>query len=279
MKKRILSAALLLMMVLSIAACGAKETQGQDEVKEGEEITSVKLGTMASETARFEIVKEILAEKGIDAEVIMYDGNAGPATALQNGEVDAIMVNHLQWVNAYNEANNANLVMVEPYAYWCPVRMFSTKWDKIEDIPDGATIALSNDPSNLEVALTMLDSCGFIKLSDEKAGDYYSEVDIVENTKNINLSLSDTVYVAQSADSADAIVSFTFFATEAGFDPTDYLYENPSDKDNYPCGLIVNDGDQDKEWVKYLAETMVEDEWVDKFIEAYGEGICGYYDR
>jgi len=182
--KKFVAMALAALMVLSMVACGSDDTAANGD-NAGEK-TTVKIGTIASIEPRVQLGKEILSEIDVEAEVVLFEGNAGPATALKDGDVDGIIINHLQWITAFNEANGCDLVMLEPYAYYSPTRMFSNKYSSVEEIPDGATIAVSNDPSNLGIALTMLESLGFIKLG-EKTEAYYSEADIVENTKNVNL--------------------------------------------------------------------------------------------
>lgn len=265
------------MFCLTACGGGQQEESSVDSAENSDTpVTSVKLATVAAQEPRLQIAKEILAEIGVDCEIVLCDGNAGPATALKDGDVDGLIVNHLPWITAFNEANGTDFVMLQPYAYYCPTRMYSSKYSSVEEIPDGAIIAVSNDPSNLSIALTMLQSCGLIELG-EKTGEYYSEVDIVSNPKNIKFSLSDTVYVVSSYESADAIICFAHYAIAGDFDATKFLYENPTDKEECPCGLIVRAENQDAEWAKYLAEQLASKKWVDVSIETYGDGAFGYY--
>jgi D-methionine transport system substrate-binding protein len=155
--------------------------------------------------------------------------------------------------------------------------MFSKKWKSVEEFPQGAVIAVSNDPSNLEIALKMLQKVGIIKLG-EKTGEFYTEVDIVENPKNIKLVMAETINVAKSIDDADAVISFTFYAVRAGgVDPNAFLAENETDKDECPVGIVVQDGNQNEEWAKYLAENLPKDKWTQKADESYPPGCYPYY--
>lgn len=269
--KKIFCTILSIVMLLSLCACGETKTSGPEN-----EVTSVKLACLASTEPRLQLCKEILAEINVDCEIVLCEGNAGPATALLEGDVDGEIVNHLPWITAFNEANNCNLVMMQPYAYYCPTRMYSSKWNSVEEIPDNANIVISNDPSNLSIALTMLQSCGLIELG-EMTDSYYSEADIIANPKNLQFTLTDTVYVVSSYNEADAIICFSNYAVAGDFDATKYLYENPTDKDKCPCGLIVNEENQDAEWAKYLAEQLATEKWINRAIEIYGEGAHGYY--
>lgn len=275
MIKKYLAVIMTMAIALSLSAC-SKQTIGESKKKE---VSTIKIGTLASTEPRCQLVKEILKEINIDSEVLLFEGNAGPATALKDGDVDGIIVNHLPWIQAFNKANNSNLVMIQPYAYYCPTRMYSSKWSSVEEIPNDASICISNDPSNLDVALTMLDSVGLIKLG-KKTDSYYSEADIISNPKNIKLHLTDTVYVISSYKSCDAIICFSIYAVKGkgeGVDASKFLCENPTDKQNFPCGLIVRAEDKDAEWAKYVAEKLASDEYINKAIAIFGEGAHGYY--
>lgn len=286
MLKKIISLTLALTMLFTLAACSttAKETPVQAPATNTEEKTEtssepikIKLATIPNIEPRLQIAKEILKEINVEVEIVVFDGNSMPATALKDGDVDGILVNHLKWINTFNAANNSNLVMVEPYYYYSPIRMYSKKWKSIEEFPDGAVISVSNDPSNLEIALNMLQKEGLITLG-EKTGDFYTEVDIVENPKNIKLVMSETINVAKSIDDVDAVISFAFYAVRAGgIKAEDFLSQNDTDKEECPVGIVVQDGDQDKEWAKYLAENLVKDKWTDKADEFYPAGCYPYY--
>lgn len=282
MLKRILLVTMVLALAVSMVACTQKTQAAPAETpKEAEKspvVKAVKLGGLASTEPRLGLCKEILSQIDVDAQPLMFEGNAGPATALKDGDVDGIIVNHLAWMNAFNDANKSNLVMIKPYAYYCPTRMYSSKWSSVEEIPEGATICVSNDPSNLDIALTMLQSAGLITLG-EKTESYYSEADIVKNPKNVKFTLMDTVYVVSNYKTADAIICFSVYAIKGDFDATKYLYENPTDKEKCPVGLIVRAEDQDAEWAKYLAEQLATEEWINKGIAIYGEAAHGYYNK
>ncbi|MEG0773388.1 MetQ/NlpA family ABC transporter substrate-binding protein [Clostridium sp.] len=150
-------------------------------------------------------------------------------------------------------------------------------WKSIDEFPNGAVIGVSNDKSNLGIALKMLQKVGFITLG-EKTGNFYTEVDIVKNPKNIKLVMSETINVAKSIDDADAVISFAFYAVRAGgVDAGDFLAENDTDKEECPVGIVVREEDKDTEWAKYIAENLVKDKWTQKVDESYPPGCYPYY--
>lgn len=252
-------------------------TTSAPEATDDAAVTNVKIATIPNIEPRVQICKEILAEIGVDVEVVVFDGNSMPATALKDGDVDALLVNHLKWINTFNEANNCNLVMLQPYYYYSPIRLYSLKWKTADEFPQNATVVVSNDPSNFEIALLMLEDFGLIELSDEKTGDFYTDVDIVSNPKNIQLIQAETINVARSINDADAVVSFAYYVYQAGADQNDYLAENPTDKEECPVGIVVQPEDEDAEWANYLAQHLLDDKWTDAADEFYPEGCYPYY--
>lgn len=277
MFKKVFTIILLGSLCVSFTACGAKTPPTSDSTNgDSKQKKVIKLATIPSGEPRLKWAKEILAEKDIEAEIVLFDGNSMPATALKDGDVNGIIVNHKKWMETFNKENKSNLVMIEPYYYYSPIRMFSKKYKTVEEIPNNAKIAVSNDPSNFDIALNMLQDVGLIKLG-EKTGQFYTDVDIIENPKNIKFVMAETINVARSIDDADAVISFVFFMHQAGsIDVNQYLYENPTDKEECPVGLIVQDKDKDSEWVHYLAERLVSDEYLAKFKEMYGDTYKNY---
>ncbi|KNF09068.1 NLPA lipoprotein [Gottschalkia purinilytica] len=276
MFKKVLYVILLVTVCILAIACKSTTPSSNTDKGDSTQKTVIKLATIPNIEPRLQWAKEILAEKGIEVEIVVFDGNSMPATALKDGDVDGILVNHKKWIETFNKENNSNLVMIEPYYYYSPIRMYSKKHKTVNDIPKNATIAVSNDPSNLDIALNMLQNVGLIKLG-EKTGEFYTEVDIVENPKNIKLIMAETINVARSLDDADAVISFIFYVKKAGgVDVNEYLYENPTDKDECPVGLIVQDKDKEAEWAKYLAERFISDEYLKKSKEEYAD-LYKYY--
>ncbi|MET1168089.1 MetQ/NlpA family ABC transporter substrate-binding protein, partial [Bacillus velezensis] len=110
---------MFLAVMLVVAACGKKEeTPAAEGTKEGtqaaQEVT-LKVATLIPPmTDVLDIVKPLLKEDGVNLEVVVLSDNVQPNTALANKEVDANFFQHVPYMTQYNEANNANLVAVQP---------------------------------------------------------------------------------------------------------------------------------------------------------------------
>lgn len=264
---------LLLILTLALTACaGEKKETNKGESIEGKDTQGkkeIKIGCMAITEPMIKFLGEGLEKEGYKIEPVVFDGNHLPATALKDGNVDGVILNHLPWLETFNKENNADLVMPEPYKYYSRNAVYSLKHDKLEDIPNGATIAVPGDPANLDRSLRILDELGFIKLG-EKTDNFYTLVDIEENTKDIKILETEITATIRSIEDVDAIISGANSVREAGYDHNKFLYEDPTNKD-YPLGLIVGSEDENEDWVKAILEYQQTDEYKEKFDERYDQ--------
>ncbi len=254
---------LSLMLVLGLTACG---NNSGDEMSE--EKKSFTIGCMPLNEPGVQAIADMMKEKGYEVEVKVFDGNNLPAMALKDGEIDSLMLNHLPWINTFNEENNSELVLVEPFKYASLLGIYSSKHDSLDQIPDGGTITVSNDPSNMERALQFLEKLDFIKLG-EKTGDFYTVLDVKENKKNLKFLEVETTSTAASYKDTDATIAFTSVMKNAGIDTFSYL-EQDDLYVNYPTGLVVKKGDEDSEWAKAVMEVTATEQYSKKFNEIFG---------
>lgn len=269
MKKLVVTA---LACMLLLTGCGGAKTG--DTAKTEDDPKEIKIGTMTIVEPIVNMLAEGLEKDGYKITPVLFDGNHLPATALSEGSVDGVILNHKPWMETFNKENNTNLVMPEPYMYQGTNALYSNKYDDISQIPDGAKIAVPGDPINLDRSLRLLQGIGFIKLQEGKEG-MYTPVDIVENTKNIEIIETEITATVRSMDDVDALFCGAAYVKEAGYDHKHPLYFDPTNKD-YPLGLIVNKGDEDKPWVKKVLEYQQTQEFKDKFNEHFDQTYILY---
>lgn len=231
------------------------------------EKTEFTIGCMPLNEPAVQEIAKMMEPLGYTVEVRVFDGNNLPAIALKDGDIDSLILNHLPWINTFNDQNNSELVMVEPYMYASLFGFYSAKYDSIADIPDNATIIVSNDPSNMQRSLEFLEKLEFIKLG-EKKGEFYTSLDIIENSRNIQLVEVETTATASSFNDADGSISFSSVMRNAGIDAYSYLAEDGKYV-NYPTGLVVNKGNEDAKWVNDLIEVVNTEEYKEKFNEIF----------
>ena len=128
--KKLISATLAASLALSLAACGssastdsvaassestATSSAAAESTAETGELAGTTLKVAASPTPHAEILnvaKEILAEQGIDLEVVEFSDYVQPNLVTESGEVDANYFQHTPYLDSFNEENGTHLVSV-----------------------------------------------------------------------------------------------------------------------------------------------------------------------
>ncbi|PQP83313.1 ABC transporter substrate-binding protein [Paenibacillus sp. PCH8] len=264
---------MLLAVMLVVAACGQKEetpaAEGTKENSQAEEVT-LKVATLIPPmTDVLDIVKPLLKEDGVNLEVVVLSDNVQPNTALAHKEVDANFFQHVPYMNQYNEANNANLVAVQPI-YNAIYGGYSKKYKSIDELPDGATIAIANDPSNIGRSLVMLEQNGLIKLKEGVAFNA-TQADITENTKKFKFAEVDLLMLARMMDDADLVAMTPAYASPLGLTPKKDALLTEKDDSHFAITLVAREDNKDSEAIQKLAKRMAGPEVKAFFEEKYAD--------
>lgn len=164
--------------------------------------------------------------------------------------------------------------MHEPYVYTSGMGLFSEKYDSVDAIPDGATIAIPNDAMNMDRALRILAGAGLITLKD--GVENVTLVDVAENPKNIQFMDMDQTQTVRSLEDADAAVAFFSHMKNAGKDFNTYLARD-NEPEKYPTALVVKAANKDAQWAVDLNAAFREDD-IRAFAEEYYGGLYEYFD-
>lgn len=267
--KKLLALLLGLTMALGLAACGSTpaETEGE-EPKEGENTETVTLTVAASPTPHAEILQQVvepLKEEGIDLVIKEYTDYILPNTAVEEGEVDANYFQHTPYMNTFNVEHETHLVSVAEI-HFEPLGLYAGKTASLEDLPDGAVIAIPNDSTNEGRALMLLEAQGLITLK-EDAGLECTPNDIAENPKKLKFNELEAAMVPQVIDEVDFAIINSNYAIQASLDPTkDALVSENADDAKYPNIICVKEGNENNEAILKLVEALKSDA-VRTFIE------------
>lgn len=205
MKKVFVFVLVALFAVTSAFASGAGES-ASNVIKVG--------ATPDPHAAILEVVKGELAEQGYDLQIVEFTDYITPNEALAAGELDANYFQHLPYLESYCQERGYNLVSaggihIEPMA------LFSKSYTSLEQLPNGATIGIPNDPTNEGRALLLLESAGLITLK-EGAGLEAIPSDIADNPKNLRFSEIEAASLPRVLDDLDAAVINGNYAIPAG---------------------------------------------------------------
>ncbi|CAI6085136.1 D-methionine-binding lipoprotein MetQ [Paenibacillus sp. JJ-100] len=272
MKAKLLLTLLAVMLVVS--ACGKKEETpaaegAKPESQAGQEVT-LKIATLIPPmTDVLDIVKPLLKEDGVNLEIVVLSDNVQPNTALANKEVDANFFQHVPYMKQYNEANNANLVAVQPI-YNAIYGGYSKNYKSIDELPEGATIAIANDPSNIGRSLVMLEQNGLIKLK-EGVGFDATQADITENKKNFKFQEVDLLMLARMMDDADLVAMTPAYASPLGLTPKKDALLIEKDDSHFAITMVAREDNKDSEAIQKLAKRMAGPEVKAFFEEKYAD--------
>lgn len=291
MKKIIL--AILLVMALALTACGnqtapateeaAKEepttqvetekTEEKAETAETEgaetgELETIKIGvTPVPHAEIMEFIKEDMAAKGINLELVEFNDYVVPNIALNDGEIDANFFQHDPYFQANKEQNSLDLVSIG-VVHIEPIALYSAKYESIEELPDGANIIIPNDATNGARALLLLEKAGLIKLEDP-SNINATEEDITENPKNLTFTPMDAAAIPRAYADADGAVINSNFAISAGLNPiTDGLIMEEGDSP-YANLVAVRAGEEKEEKFAKLMEALHSEKVREFLLEKY----------
>lgn len=261
-------ALMMLALILLLAGCGqnqnGKEDQESGQSGAGEEVTLKVAALIPPMTDVLEMAKPKLKEEGINLEIVILSDNVQPNNALANKEVDANFFQHVPYMEEYNANNGSELVPVVPI-YNAVFGAYSKRYDKIEDLPEGATIAIPNDPSNIGRSLVMFEKNGLIKLK-EGVGIKATQADIIDNPKNYKFKEVDLLMLARTLDDVDMVAMTPAYAKPLGLTPKNDALITEGKDSEFTITLIARKDNVDSEPIQKLAKAMTSQE-VKKFFE------------
>ena len=257
----------------SSAAETTAETTTEETTASSGELQKIVVG--ASPAPHAEILKaanDVLKEKGYELEIKEYVDYIQPNLALESGDLDANYFQHLPYLESFNKENGTNLVSAGAIHYE-PFGVYACKTTSLDELQDGATIAVPNDTTNEARALLLLEAQGLIKLK-EDAGLTATKNDIVENPKNLQLYEVEAAQLPRVIGDVDVAVINGNYAIEVGYKVSDALAVEASDSlaaTTYGNVVAVRAGEENDPAIQALIEALTSDE-VKAFIESTYDG-------
>ena len=244
--------ALALTATAALAGCSASDDSGESSDAAAE---TVRIGVVGASDPYWETFTEAAAAEGIEVELQDFTDYNQPNPALSEGELDLNQFQHIQYLADYNVSNDDDLIAIGSTAIY-PLGVFSTKHDKLEDIPEGGTVAIPSDPSNRARALNVLQAAGLIELAD--GGSLFSTPDDIDaGASKVEVTEMDASFTATSLSDVDAAVVNNDFVTDAGLKFDEALYQDdPEDEGaKYFINIFAAKAeDKDNETYKKLVE-------------------------
>lgn len=230
---------------------------------------TLKIGVTPGPHAQIlEQVKPIAAEKGLELEIVEFSDYVVPNEALDAGEIQANSFQNQPYLDNQVE-DRGYAIETAALTVNFPLGIYSSRHDTWDAVPEGASIAIQNDPTNGGRSLLLLQDKGVITLK-EGVGYAPSVADIVENPKDLEFIEIDAAQTPRALPDVDAAAINTNYAVEAGLSPEQALLrEDP--KGPYVNILVVRSQDRDAPWVKTLVEAY-HSEAVRQYVETQFKG-------
>lgn len=171
----------------ALVGCGGDSKQASSSASSQAKAAkneTIKVG--ASPTPHAQILEQVqgkLAEQGYKLEIVEFNDYIQPNKALEVGDLDANFFQHISYLNEYNEQNGTHLQSAGGI-HFEPFGIYAGKTMAIDQLYDGATIAVPNDTTNEARALKLLEQEGIITLK-PGAGLTATKADIATNPRNI----------------------------------------------------------------------------------------------
>lgn len=213
----------------------------------------------------FEKVREVLARGGLVSRAVEFGDFIQPNAALAAGDLDANAYQHLPFLEAQRTQRGYDFVPVGKTVLTL-MAVFSRRHRDLAALPNGARIAIPNDPTNGGRALLILAEAGVIRL--RPGADFRATVaDITENPKRIRIVELEAAGIVRALEDVDAGAITGNFAVPAGLNPTRDALARERGDSVYTVLVVVRRRDEGTAWARRLADAYRDPEVV-AFVEA-----------
>lgn len=237
---RIGTAVAALAIVLGLAGCAS----GGSDAAEND-TAPITLQVAAVTSPMTDVVEAAAAaiEDGYEIELVEVSDYITSNTIVNDGDVYANFSQHVPYMESFNSGSGGTLVGVQPI-YNFVIAFYSKTLDDIADLPQGATVAIPDDPSNLGRALKLLDAEGIITL-DPAVDPYEATVtDIVDNPSALEFLQVPISSLNSAYEEADLVFQWPSHIAALGLTPQDDGLITELD-DRFALHLVVRQEDED----------------------------------
>lgn len=212
LKKALVSLVALSLLAVGIAGCGSSGKKAGDNSGK-----VIKIGATAGPHAQVaEAVAQEAKKQGLNVKVVEFSDYVTPDKALAEGELDLASYQHKPFMENFNKNNNAHLVDIGP-TILMRMGIYSDKVKDLKALPDGATVAIPNDPTNGGRGLLLLQKAGLLKLK-EGVGFKATVKDVVDNPHKLVFKELEAAQLPRSLKDVDLAVITMNYVMSGGLD-------------------------------------------------------------
>ena len=275
--KKFLALTLSLILALSLTACGGSDNSASDDASTSETAdtptkTEIVYGkSQGPYTELFEAaIVPILEEQGYTLKGVDFSDLLTADIALNDGDVDVNVEQHTAYAENFNANNDGNLIPISPIPT-VPAGIYSETHASLDEVTDGAKIAVPNDASNTARAYVLLQKIGWITLDDSVDPSAVTQDDIVENPKNLEFVEMKSLTIPAAIQEFDYVVITGSIVYNAGIDPSTALATEDI-LDHLVLQVVVKEENKDADWAQAIVDAYHSDEFK-AYLEENNDGL------
>lgn len=253
-------------VALGLSACGGQKQNSEATAASNTQPVAaevkkeIRFGTTPGDFADMvkEQIQPMLEKQGYTVKLTEFPDYVTPNKALAEGAIDINVFQHKPYLDGFKAEHNLDLTEIfqVPTA---PLGLYPGKLKSLDEVKDGSTVSVPNDPSNFARALVMLNELGWVKLKNGIDPLKASKADIAENLKSIQLVEIEAANLPRSRADVDFAVVNGNYAMSSGMKLTETLFQEPSFA--YVNWSAVKTADKDSQWLKDVTEAYNSDEF------------------
>lgn len=250
-------------VIITNSACGSAQSASAEQIptpKDGK-TTTVTVGVCPGPYGEMidEVIAPLLKDDGYELTTKTFNDYVQPDKALASGKIDANLMQHGNYLKKFSADNNLDLISLGQTPT-LGLGVYSNKFTSIDDIADGASVAVANDGSNLARSLGVLEQNKLVTLKDGVDATKASVNDIADNPKHLTIKPIDAAQLARSLDTVDVALVPGNYSWAAGLDPKDALALERQD-DGVIEVFAIAGANKDTHFAKTVTELLGSDEF------------------
>ena len=263
--KKFIAPLLVGVLAFAIAGCGTNTNQSSQTPKE------IKIGATAGPHAQVaEAVAKEAQKQGINLKVVEFSDYVTPDKALADGDIQLNAYQHVPFMENFNKQNGSDLVAIGK-TILMPMGLYSNSVHSAADVPNGAIVAIPNDPTNGGRGLALLAKAGLITLKDG-VGFKATVADITSNPKNLQIQELEAAQLPRSLDDVVVAAIPMNYVQSAGLNVEKQgFFLEPKDEPLAVMILAVRSQDKNNETYKKIAD-IYKSEAIKQFIDETFKG-------
>lgn len=280
---------LVLTIILLLTACGTQQASsgagaggastsaaggGTKEVKKEDKVIKHIMSDSGFNGDIAKILKEEVEKQGYTLELVTVNDIIQPNKIVNDGQADTNSFQHEAYFDQFVTDHSLKNVVRGFYTIFTPSGLYSKKFKKIEDVPDGATFGIPVDPANNGRALFMLRDLGRIKLKDGVTVTHATTRDITDNPHKYKFKEVDQLMLQRTLEDVDVGFLFAGTAVQIGFKPkTDALALEKGEGLPYKSIVAIRKDLVGSDKVKVLQKAYESERIKEFYRSKYGDAI------